>query len=403
MEIPLFLEILSNYYIDNPITTSMAIAVLTTLCIIAYDVITKLTRESKTPVVREVNIYPIKSCAEIRVAGQAVTARGFQNDRIFQVVSKVDGKWCFCTPRNKAFVKLFHLKPLITTDKEGIKLKLSSPHRKGNFILDLDDALVSPIVATVIQDGGVARKEMTLVDYGDDVAKWIREATDIDDPRLVAIPSGDAFRHNVAVNPDQGEPLPSSVNFPLSLADEAPFLLTTRESLENLNKKLKTSGKAEVDMRRFRPNIVIDGLEPWEEESLKRIRIGSVEFHVWQRCGRCTMTTIDRDTLKRGGGEPLKTLGTFRERKNGQRNFGMHMIPVMDGRADDMGVVIGDEVEVLEYDEGRRNEWMRSRMQIFQGRPDNPLGAWRKPAAPKPNLKKSWRERMKECPFKDNL
>ena len=34
-----------------------------------------------------------------------------------------------------------------------------------------------------------------------------------------------------------------------------------------------------------------------------------VELWAWQRCGRCAMTTIDRDTLERCA-EPLKTLGT---------------------------------------------------------------------------------------------
>ena len=89
-----------------------------------------------------------------------------------------------------------------------------------------------------------------------------------------------------------------------------------------MNKRLKYAGKDQIDMRRFRQNIVLEGLKPWEEDSLKRIKINSTEFHVWQRCGRCIMTTIDRDTLKRCG-EPLNTLSTFRERDNGMRNFGM--------------------------------------------------------------------------------
>lgn len=112
-------------------------------------------------------------------------------------------------------------------------------------------------------------------------------------------------------------------------------------------------------MRRFRPNIVIGGLEPWEEDSLKRIKIGPIEFLVWQRCGRCTMTTIDRDTLKRCG-KPLNTLSSFRERENGQRNFGVHMIPVLENvESEGMVISVGDKVEILEYNEERRSEWMR--------------------------------------------
>ena len=102
-------------------------------------------------------------------------------------------------------------------------------------------------------------------------------------------------------------------------------------------------------------------------------------FHVWQRCSRCVMTTIDRDSLarsfnqSRGGVEPLTTLSTFRERANGCRNFGVHLIPAnpevtsrgasRGGAAESRAVVrdfvaLGGRLEVLEYDEIRRAEWL---------------------------------------------
>lgn len=305
------------------------------------------TRKS-TPSVIAINIYPIKSCAEIQVSSATVTPRGFQHDRTFQVVSKVDGAWHYCTPREKAFEKLFHIKTSLSYD--GKCLTLSSPHVREPFTLNLEGAPTTPLTTTVM--GG---KEFSLEDYGNDVAEWLCNATGIDtDPRLVGI-THDNFGRCVEVNPDQGEELPTpSSPIPLSLADEAPFLLTTQESLVDLKLRLESAGKDAVDMRRFRPNIIIGGLEPWEEDTLKRIKIGSVEFHVWQRCGRCTMTTVDRDTLKRCG-EPLKTLSSFRERENGQRNFGMHMIPV--AGSDEGKISVGDEVEILEYDDERRAEW----------------------------------------------
>ena len=83
------------------------------------------------------------------------------------------------------------------------------------------------------------------------------------------------------------------------------------------------------------------------------------------------MTTIDRQTLKRGP-EPLATLSEFRERSNGQRNFGMHLIAVPETlllknkennssngqeRDDVVSIQIGDHVEILEYDEERKEEW----------------------------------------------
>jgi uncharacterized protein YcbX len=142
----------------------------------------------------------------------------------------------------------------------------------------------------------------------------------------------------------------------MSLDDEAPpYLLTNQASLDDLNKSLKARGKEPVDMDCSRPNIVVRGLKPWQEDCLKRIRIHNVEFQVWQRCGRCTMTTIDRETLKRGP-EPLATLSTLREQEHGQHNFGMHLIPVL---LILMGatITVDDEVEILEYDEERLTEW----------------------------------------------
>jgi len=117
-----------------------------------------------------------------------------------------------------------------------------------------------------------------------------------------------------------------------------------------------------VDMRRFRPNIVVEGLRPWEEDTWKRIRIGQVDFFVWQRCGRCAMTTIDRDSLKRCG-EPLSTLSTFRERANGQRNFGMHLVPV--DPTVKVAISASDKVVVVQYDQDRRAEWIK-----LHGRPN---------------------------------
>ncbi|KAL7554714.1 hypothetical protein ACHAWF_018237 [Thalassiosira exigua] len=302
--------------------------------------------------VAEINVYPIKSCAEMRVDRAAVTPRGFRFDRTFQVVSQVDGAWSFCTPREKKHEKLFRVQPAISDDSK--RLALASPFTKDTFAMELDAAPENSLVTTVM--GG---SKALLEDYGDGAAKWLASATGIDNPRLVGIADGTCFLRQVEVNPDQGEKLPQTSPIPLSLADEAPFLLTARESIVDLNKRLMKAGKNMVDMRRFRPNIVIEGLQPWEEDSVKRVRIGPVEFHAWQRCGRCTMTTIDRDTLERCG-EPLSTLSTFRERKNGQRNFGMHLIPILnDAGSDDAVISVGDKVEILAYDEERKAEWER--------------------------------------------
>mmetsp|Transcript_12412 Transcript_12412/g.24813 ORF Transcript_12412/g.24813 Transcript_12412/m.24813 type:complete len:394 (+) Transcript_12412:20-1201(+) len=369
----------------DPISLAWAIISLTSISIAAYALnlyiniqhIFKRRHQCIKLSVQELYIYPIKSCGEIRLSSSAkVTPIGFEHDRILQVVSKVDQKnspsepdWSFCTPREKRYEKLFHVKPtLMDGSNNNTNLKLSSKYVKEEFTLKLEEVLsrfgsmvTRPTFSTTM--GGAS--PVLLEDCGIKIAKWLEEATGITGCRLVGI--GKNFYRFVKVNDDQGDDIPMihegyssygcGVPRPsVSLADEAPFLLTTRSSLADLNKRLG-KGK-QVDMRRFRPNIVIDGLQPWEEDSLKRIRIGAVEFHIWQRCGRCTMTTIDRDSLERCG-EPLSTLSNFRERDNGQRNFGMHLIPARPWELKEERIFVGDEVEILEYDEERRVEWMR--------------------------------------------
>mmetsp|Transcript_306 Transcript_306/g.633 ORF Transcript_306/g.633 Transcript_306/m.633 type:complete len:323 (-) Transcript_306:164-1132(-) len=223
--------------------------------------------------------------------------------------------------------------------------------------------------------------QVMLDDYGTDVAQWLCQAVGVPAGSISLTGIGKKYKRFVQVNPDQGEPLPpkstttstttseatsttTSSTHAVSLADEAPYLLTSQASLRELNRRLKARGKPPVDMRRFRPNLVLGGgdLEPFVEDTWARIQIGSTaQFVVWQRCGRCTMTTVDRDSLERGP-EPLATLSTFRERAHGQRNFGMHLIPVA-GTYNERGAVpiikVGDKIQVLEYNAERLAEWKK--------------------------------------------
>jgi uncharacterized protein YcbX len=304
-----------------------------------------LVTQKKGIKVRELNIYPIKSCAEQRLGKATATARGFEGDRIAQVTDK-NGECCTSREQDKA--RLFQVAPIF----DGRCLRLGAPGADATMELDIVTTVSTPVQVKHNE----APHKLRLDDYGDEVATWLEKATGIPGCRLSAI--GQGFKRNVNVNEAQGDAIPNNMEAPVSLADEAPYLLTSETSLADLNRRLLKRGEKMVDMRRFRPNIVISGLRPWEEDTLRKIRVGGVEFLVWQRCGRCTMTTIDRDTLERGP-EPLATLSTFRERSNGMRNFGMHLIPVPTDSlgSGDAQIAVGDTVEILEFDDERRSEW----------------------------------------------
>lgn len=316
-----------------------------------------LSKAKSTPTVTDLKIYPIKSCGAITLPVAHATETGFENDRIAQI-SDADGT--YCTPRHTQYAKLFHIQPKLSDRDNGndsdatkhTKLLLSSPNATHELELDL-----VPHNTRTTDAVAMTGPTVKLQDYGEDATQWIEQATGVKGLRLTRI--GTEYQRHVTVNRYENEPLPATTSPPVSLADEAPYLLTSTSSLQDLNQRLRARNKDPVDMRRFRPNIVVAGLAPWEEDSLARVRIGATaEFWVWQRCGRCSMTTVDRDTLERSS-EPLATLGTFRLRENGQRNFGMHLIPVPGTVGNNSIIQVGDALQILEYDAERQAEWKR--------------------------------------------
>jgi uncharacterized protein YcbX len=106
----------------------------------------------------------------------------------------------------------------------------------------------------------------------------------------------------------------------VSFADGFPFLLISEASLADLNRRLAEP----LPMNRFRPNLVVAGGEPYQEDSWTRIEIGGIGLQVVKPCGRCLVTTTDQITGERGK-EPLRTLATYRKR-DGEVMFGQNVL-----------------------------------------------------------------------------
>ncbi|MFC3607054.1 MOSC domain-containing protein [Stutzerimonas tarimensis] len=122
-------------------------------------------------------------------------------------------------------------------------------------------------------------------------------------------------------------------------SDGFPFLLIGQASLEDLSERV---GR-ELDMRRFRPNLVVQGAPAYAEDQWRRIRIGPVTFRVVKPCTRCIITTLDPDSGSRdSGGEPLATLARYRKGEGGVL-FGQNLIAENTGE-----LKLGMSVEVLE-------------------------------------------------------
>ena len=123
----------------------------------------------------------------------------------------------------------------------------------------------------------------------------------------------------------------------VSLADGFPALLTSEESLADLNSRLDRP----LPMNRFRPNIGVRGTElAYVEDTWAEIQIGEVSFSVVKACARCVITTTDQ-TMALRGREPLATLATYRRVERGVL-FGQNLIHRACGR-----IVVGDRIRVI--------------------------------------------------------
>lgn len=263
--------------------------------------------------VTEINIYPIKSTRRIALTQSHVEKRGLAWDRRWMLV---DDDGVFITARQHPTLTL------VNTRVEGDSLLVNGP---GMPELAIPLHPRQGAKETV----RIWRNDCDALHLGAHYDQWFSDYLGLG-CRLVHMP------HSLVrpVRAQYGKP-----GDEVSFADGFPLLLISQASLEDLNSRLAVP----VSMRRFRPNLVVTGCEPFAEDQWNRIRVGGVYFDVVKPCSRCVFTTIDPDTAdKHPQKEPLRTLGTYRRRPEGGVFFGQNLIPRGTGT-----IRVGDEVAEL--------------------------------------------------------
>nr|XP_010597724.1 mitochondrial amidoxime reducing component 2 [Loxodonta africana] len=101
---------------------------------------------------------------------------------------------------------------------------------------------------------------------------------------------------------------PSVQNYEVAYPDCSPILVLSEASLADLNTRLEKKAK----MEHFRPNIIVTGCGPFDEDTWDELLIGNVELKKVMACSRCILTTVDPDTGVRDRKEPLETLKSYR-------------------------------------------------------------------------------------------
>lgn len=252
-----------------------------------------------------IHIYPVKGLKGISLEAASCTDRGLEHDRRWMVV---DREGTFISQRSHPRMAT------VWTEIDGDKLVLSAPYV---------DSIELPL--QIEGDGSVNvtvwSSTVKAVHGPHHVDAWLSEYLG-EECFLVYMPESTTRNSNPKyAGPDKR----------VGFADGYAYLVTTEASLADLNAKLLAKSHPALPMNRFRPNFVVAGAKPFEEDNWKRIRIGEAMIEGVKPCGRCQVTTTDQSTGEVRGPEPLATLSGYRGSREFGAIFGMNCVIVEAG------------------------------------------------------------------------
>ena len=228
-------------------------------------------------------VYPIKSCAGVELAEAVLTATGLDLDRAWMVV---DPQGEFVTQRELPRMAL------IRPQLKHYDMVLRAP---GMLALHVSLNEVQEPVEVVVW-----RDTVKAYDMGDVAAQWFTDFLNADRPagmpeqrlRLVRF---DPDHQRLSNKKWTGE-----VDAPNQFSDGFPVLVLSQAALDGLNERLAKAGHKPVGIERFRPNIVLAGIEAHDEDRLDELSIATSEgvarLKMVKPCPRCPIPNIDPAT-----------------------------------------------------------------------------------------------------------
>jgi uncharacterized protein len=281
------------------------------------------------PTITALTLYPIKSCAGISLQTATVSTAGLNqgnvHDREWMLV---DNDGLFISQRSHPAMAL--IVPQLQADRLIVQAPDMPPLEIPTAPLA---AGAAPAIAVTIWDD-----QLSAHDCGDKAGHWFSQV--LGQPcRLV--------RFDPAVKRLASKKWTDDADVPTRFPDGFPMLVISQGSLDDLNQKLQAQSRAAVPMNRYRPNIVIDGVDAFEEDFAATIEAGSVRLQPVKPCTRCPMPSVDQATGEFGP-DPMDILLTYRgnPRVDGAPTFGVNAI-LQDGAGEILRV--GQEI-VLELD-----------------------------------------------------
>ena len=275
------------------------------------------SESKKTKKISAIYLYPIKSCAPLKISSGSWPLDGtcLQHDRQFVIMQ---GK---LTLTQKKEARLCQIKPEI--DVKNQVMTLSAPWETSTCSIPLDQT--TDVQEKALCSGKVCGDNIDGSDCGDEVAHWLERVLDLTGLRLIQLSSRKSKKVKQNLQ---------------SLANEAQFLILNRNSAQDICNEWQ-----DLDwmLEQFRGNIVIDNCEPYEEENWASIQIGdNLSLEVIGPCTRCNIIGIDQTNSERVQ-EPLESLA-----KSQTRRFKFGILAGSKTSMKGKVLQIGDEIKVAQ-------------------------------------------------------
>ncbi|RTL45431.1 MAG: MOSC domain-containing protein [Candidatus Melainabacteria bacterium] len=227
--------------------------------------------------------YPIKSCAPISRSRSACSTSGLVDDREYVIV---------CAKSNKILTQrdLPHM----------ARLKPELSEREHLIIRGLDgtEALIPRQVDGEILTLNLWGNTYEGIDQGKEIAEWLSHQLGLSCRLLKKLTDHEqASRHR-----------PDNTRFDASFVDCCPLSVVFAEEVQELNTRLAIP----VEMSRFRPSIVIEGVSAAEHQNLKLIRTENSVLTYIRPIARCIVINVDQERGIIAGTDCLKELAAYR-------------------------------------------------------------------------------------------
>jgi uncharacterized protein YcbX len=342
------------------ISGTMLAGVLTVVVILVYKAQREEYTKTPKPVFDEseiisLRIYPIKSCRGIELKRSNLLKTGLDLDRNWMFVDRTDDVDSKGKPYNGVFQTIRQNASMTLIDTE-IDYATDALH----IWVHGSDKVVK-IPAHPDQEWlekNTKPCEVEIWEAQTDAWEYSQEINDVFSRH---------FEKPVALVYKGPTPRPCGTNgteelygekISHKLADVMALQVASESSINDLNRHLEERGQDPITIERFRPNIIVRGRAPWDEDSWKKVQIVTLFHEVEQlkrinldvvaRCARCRVPNVNPDTAEEHPKEPWDTLMKFRRVDTGgaakwKPCFGLLCVPKGEGE-----IRVGSKLRTLE-------------------------------------------------------